>query len=352
MNTKVGTVAIVTLAAMFTTHVQRAEACTRATYIGPDNMIITGRTMDWKEDIMSNIYVFPRGIQRDGHNTGNYMKWTSKYGSVIATGYDIGTCDGMNEQGLVASLLFLPESVYDRPGDTRPAMGIGIWTQYVLDNFATVREAVDELKKETFRIDAPMMPNGSASTLHMAITDATGNTAILEYLNGKLDIHEGKEYQVMTNSPRYELQLAVNDYWKEVGGLHMLPGTNRSGDRFVRASFYIHAIPQTADARIAVPSVLSVMRNVSVPYGITTPDKPYISSTRWRSVCNQKDKVYYFESTLTPNLFWLDMKKIDFSPKAGIKKLALTNGEIYAGDAVKDLKDSKSFTFLFQTPVM
>ena len=53
-----------------------------------------------------------------------------------------------------------------------------------------------------------------------------------------------------------------------------------------------------------------------------------------------------------PNLFWLDLKKIDFSPKAGIKKLPLTNGKIYAGDAVKDLKDSDSFVFLFQTPVM
>lgn len=125
----------------------------------------------------------------------------------------------------------------------------------------------------------------------------------------------------MTNSPKYELQLAINDYWKEVGGLNMLPGTNRSSDRFVRASFYINAIPQTADAKIAVPSVLSVMRNVSVPFGITTPDKPHISSTRWRSVSDQKNKVYYFESTLTPNLFWLDLKKIDFSPNAGIKKL-------------------------------
>lgn len=352
MNTKGVTVAIIALAALFSLGMQQVEACTRATYIGPDNMVITGRTMDWKEDIMSNIYVFPRGIQRAGYNKDETVKWTSKYGSVIATGYDIGTCDGMNEKGLVASLLFLPESVYDRPGDTRPIMGISIWTQYVLDNFATVREAVDELKKETFRIDAPMMPNGSASTLHLAITDETGNTAILEYLDGKLNIHEGKEYQVMTNSPRYEYQLAVNDYWKEVGGLQMLPGTNRSTDRFVRASFYIHAIPQTSDARIAVPSVLSVMRTVSVPFGINTPDKPYISSTRWRSVSNQKDKVYYFESTLTPNLFWLDLKKIDFSPEAGIKKLPLTNGEIYAGDAVKDLKDSPSFTFLFQTPTM
>ena len=272
MNTKRVAVALAVLAALFSSGVQQADACTRATYIGPDNMVVTGRTMDWKEDIMSNIYVFPRGIQRAGYNKGETVKWTSKYGSVIATGYDIGTCDGMNEKGLVASLLFLPESIYDRPGDTRPTMGISIWTQYVLDNFATVREAVDELKKETFRIDAPQMPNGSASTLHLAITDETGNTAILEYLNGELNIHESKEYQVMTNSPRYEYQLAINDYWKEVGGLQMLPGTNRSSDRFVRASFYIHAIPQTADAKIAVPSVLSVMRTVSVPFGITTPE--------------------------------------------------------------------------------
>ena len=300
MKLKKGSIALLTLAGMFYMSVQKADACTRAVYIGPDHMVVTGRTMDWKEDIMSNIYVFPRGIQRAGYNKENAVKWTSKYGSVIATGYDIGTCDGMNEKGLVASLLFLPESVFDRPEDTRPVMGISIWTQYVLDNFATVHEAVEELKKESFRIDAPHMPNGSASTLHLAITDETGNTAVLEYLDGNLSIHEGKEFQVMTNSPRYDYQLAINDYWKEVGGLQMLPGTNRSSDRFVRASFYIHAIPQTPDAKIAVPSVLSVMRNVSVPFGITTPDKPHISSTRWRSVSDQKNKIYYFESVMTP----------------------------------------------------
>lgn len=346
------TVTLMAVAALLSVGMQNAEACTRAVYLGPDNTVITGRTMDWKEDIMSNIYVFPRGIQRAGYNKGETVNWTSKYGSLVATGYDIGTCDGMNEKGLVASLLFLPESVYNRPGDTRPAMGISIWTQYILDNFATVREAVEELKKQTFRIDAPRMPNGPESTLHMAITDETGNSAVLEYLDGNLNIHEGKEYQVLTNSPRYDYQLAINDYWKEVGGVQMLPGTNRSSDRFVRASFYIHAIPQTSDEKIAVPSVLSVMRNVSVPFGISTPDKPHISSTRWRSVSDQKNRIYYFESTLTPNLFWLDLKKIDFSPKASVKKLSLTHGEIYSGDAVKDLKDSKSFTFLFQTPVM
>ena len=349
MKKKLAGVALV-LATVSLMSIQPVEACTRAVYIGPDQMVVTGRTMDWKEDTRTNLWIFPRGMKRNGEIGKNPLEWTSKYGSVIATGYDIGTCDGMNEKGLVASLLFLPESIYSLPGDTRPAMGISIWTQYVLDNFATVSEAVEELKKQTFRIDAPDMPNGSASTLHMAITDETGNSAVLEYIDGNLIIHEGKEYQVMTNSPRYDLQLAVNDYWKEVGGLNMLPGTNRSSDRFVRASFYIHAIPQTSDAKIAVPSVLSVMRNVSVPFGITTPDKPYISSTRWRSVSDQKNRVYYFESTLTPNLFWIDLHKVDFSPNASIKKLSLTHGEVYAGDVVKDFKDSRSFTFMFELP--
>lgn len=122
MNKPIKTIAVA-LAAIASMSVQQTEACTRATYIGPDNTVITGRTMDWKEDLMSNIYVFPRGMQRAGYNKGNAVNWTSKYGSVIAAGYDIGTCDGMNEKGLVASLLFLPESVYHRPGQAIEIIG-------------------------------------------------------------------------------------------------------------------------------------------------------------------------------------------------------------------------------------
>ena len=75
MKLKKGSIALLTLAGMFYMSVQKADACTRAVYIGPDNMVITGRTMDWKEDIMSNIYVFPRGIQRAGYN--NCLLYTS-----------------------------------------------------------------------------------------------------------------------------------------------------------------------------------------------------------------------------------------------------------------------------------
>ncbi len=112
--------------------------------------------------------------------------------------------------------------------------------------------------------------------------------------------------------PFYADQLAILGYWQQIGGLTMLPGTNRAPDRFVRASFYINAVVQSADPKVAVPAVMSVMRNVSVPYGISTPDKPHIASTRWRTVCDQKNRVYYFEPTLAMETFWVDLAAIDF----------------------------------------
>ena len=40
------------------------KACTRAVYLGEGGIVVTGRTMDWKEDPQSNIYLFPRGLQK------------------------------------------------------------------------------------------------------------------------------------------------------------------------------------------------------------------------------------------------------------------------------------------------
>ena len=43
-----------------------ADACTRAVFIGQDGPVITGRSMDWAEDMQTNLWAFPRGMQRDG----------------------------------------------------------------------------------------------------------------------------------------------------------------------------------------------------------------------------------------------------------------------------------------------
>ncbi len=322
------------------------EACTRVVYKGQNNLILTARSMDWKEDIKSNIWVFPRGMDRNGAVGANSLKWKSKYGSVITSAYDISSTDGINEKGLVANLLWLAESEYPTWDQKKPGLSIAAWVQYVLDSFATVDEAVNEIEKGTFEIVSDKMPDGSRmATLHLSISDALGDNAIFEYIGGKLIIHHDKSYQVMTNSPIFDKQLALNEYWNEIGGTVMLPGTNRAADRFVRASFYTHAIPQTADTRIGVASIFSVIRNCSVPFGISTPGQPNISSTRWRTVADHKNLVYYYESVLTPNTFWLELKDIDFSVNAHVKKLSLENNETYKGNAVASLVDAPPFIF-------
>ena len=329
---------------------QWAGACTRATYLGPDDNVITARSMDWSVDVGTDLWIFPRGMQRSGEAGPHSLAWTSKYGSVIATGYNVSTTDGMNEKGLVANLLWLVESEYPKPGVSKPGLAISVWAQYVLDNFATVQEAVDTLNAEPFTLVTANVPGQDRlATLHLAISDATGDSAIIEYIGGKQVIHHDRKYQVMTNSPTFDKQLALDEYWKGIGGTVMLPGTNRAADRFARASFYINAIPKDESPDLTVASVFSVIRNVSVPYGITTPDQPNISSTRWRTVSDQKRKIYFFESAVTPNTFWVNFKDVDFSAETGkVMRLNLGKNQsnVYSGNAVKDFQESKPFKFL------
>lgn len=334
-----------------------AQACTRAVYLGSDGVVITGRSMDWMEDMRTNLWAFPAGMARDGAAGANTPKWVSKYGSVIASGYDVGSADGMNEKGLVANLLYLAESEYAKPNG-KPALSISVWAQYVLDNFATVAEAVTALSAEPFVVVTANLPNGSGAQLHLAISDPSGDSAIFEYLGGKLVVHHGRQYQVMTNSPSYDQQLALNAYWQDIGGTVFLPGTNRAADRFARASFFIKAIPAKAAPEIlsavpdqtyanqAVASVASVMRSVSVPLGLSTPGEPNIASTLWRTVSDQKDRIYFFDSATSPNTFWVPIADLDLKVGAPVKKLDLTGGKVYGGNAAARFVPAQPFTFL------
>jgi choloylglycine hydrolase len=228
-------------------------------------------------------------------------------------------------------------------------MSSSVWAQYVLDNFATVDEAASQLRKDEFHIDAPTMPGGSATTIHMAISDTTGNNAIIEYINGELSMHIGKQYKVLTNLPIYDSQLAINSYWEDIGGTHLLPGTNRSSDRFVRASFYDSVLPATLSHVDALAGVFGIIRNCSVPMGISFPDSPEISTTQWRSVADQRDKVYYFELTLSPAVVWVDLQKADLSPTASQRRLdiSVSDTDILAGDVTDMFKPVTPFKPFF-----
>jgi penicillin V acylase-like amidase (Ntn superfamily) len=338
------------------------EACTRAVYLGSDGLVITGRNMDWVEDMRSNMWVFPRGMQRDGAAGPNSVKWTSKYGSATIASYDLATGDGMNEKGLVANLLYLAGADFGKPDGSKPTLSVTSWAQYVLDNYATVAEAVDSLGKDQFAMVPPTLPNGFPATLHLSISDSSGDSAVFEYVDGKLSVHHGKEFQVMTNEPPMDQQAALNAYWKAIGGQAFLPGTIKPEDRFVRASYFIKALPKKAEKEIvtavpgqsyanqAVAGVMSVMRTTSTPYGMHTEGEPNNASTLWRTVADQKDLVYFFDSATSPNAFWVDFKDLDFKEGAPVKKLTMAGGKVYAGNVAAQLEPAQPYKFLAAQP--
>jgi len=326
-----------------------AHGCTRAVYEGPNGRVMTGRSMDWKEDIRTNLWALPRGMARDGAAGPQSLRWTSRFGSVVATGYDIATADGLNEAGLMVNALWMSQSRYPAPDGRTPTMAISVFGQFLLDRFATVAEAVQWLKANPLLIvtgEVPTQP-GRLATMHFSISDAGGDSAIIEWVDGRMEIHQSRDFRVMTNEPPYREQLAITSYWQTVGGTQFLPGTNRAADRFARASFYIDTVTKSEDPRVAAAATFSVIRNASVPIGITTADQPNISTTRWRVVADHKDRLYYFESTVSPNLFWVDLRKLNLAPGRSVRKLDLgpDQSNLFSGEVSARFRPAPMFRF-------
>lgn len=322
--------------------VSSAEACSRLMYTTSNNNVVVGRSMDWMEDIKTDLWAFPAGMLRIGSHSPNAIQWTSKYGSVIASGYNLGSTDGINTQGLTANLLYLAQADYGKQGARQKSLSVLNWLQYVLDNYASVDEAVNEFRKNHFYIEANLLPNGTFPAVHLSLSDPTGDNAIFEYIGGNLVVYHNKKYTVMTNEPPFDKQLVLNDYWQGLKGT-FLPGTTEPSDRFVRASYYLNQAPLMADEQQSISVVFSIIRNVSQPIVKNNSDRPNQASTLWRSVADIKRGIYYFEHTDRPNVFWVSLKKLDLSVKASAKKLPLSNGEIYAGEVSSYFVPSKPF---------
>lgn len=63
---------------------------------------------------------------------------------------------------------------------------------------------------------------------------------------------------------------------------------------------------------------------------------------------DHKQGLYFFESAITPNTFWVDLKKMDFSKTTGVvRKLDLgpNQSTIYSGEVSSQFKIAPAFKF-------
>jgi len=195
--------------------------------INKDGQIIFGRNYDWVSGagiVNTNL----RGLFKNSMQTGDgeTISWVSKYGSITFNQYgkEFPT-GGMNEKGLVVELMWLDATRYPKK-DQRPSVGVLQWIQYQLDNCETVKEVI--------KTDAVLRINGDGTPLHYLVADAGGNTATIEFLNGKMVVHTGSTlpFPVLTNDTYTESIEAENHFLKHNNEAAL---SSNSRDRFVKA---------------------------------------------------------------------------------------------------------------------
>ncbi|MDV6266643.1 linear amide C-N hydrolase [Rhodococcus globerulus] len=297
--------------------------CTRVIWPDAAGAVLVGRNMDYHRDTGTNLWLLPQGIERNDGVSGS-LSWTAEYGSVVAGAFDMMSVDGMNEAGLAGHILWLAESDYGSRDTSKPSLSMAIWLQYFLDNFATVADAAAWIVDS----DVQVVPLGDPATgevpaVHLALDDATGDSAIIEYLDGKATVWHDRDYRVMTNSPSFDKQIELLKEVDGFGGTKPLPGTTLASDRFARAAYYVGRLPEPKSEVEAVAGMFSVIRNAAQPFRIPDPDKPYASQTIWQTVSDLTNKRYVFDSTTRPNVLWVDFDKLDFSVGAQAGKLDL-----------------------------
>lgn len=324
--------------------------CTRVIWPDANGAVIVGRNMDFHKDLLTNLWTQPRGISRDDGVQGT-LKWTSTYGSLVATAFDMISVDGVNERGLAGHVLWLAESDYGTADPTRTQLSQAVWLQYFLDNFTTVADAVAWIDTSDVQVVQLADPTGGhPPAIHLALDDATGDSCIIEYSGGKATVYHSPEYRVMTNSPTYDRQLELVKTIDGLGGDKPLPGSTLASDRFARASYYVGRLSQPQTQVQAIAAMFSVIRNAAQPFRIPDPGKPDASQTLWQTVIDLTRRRFVFESTTRPNIVWVDLDKLNFAEGAPQMKLNLVDElaveQGIAGEVSQKFTSGTALTFL------
>lgn len=326
----------------------QGDACTRVLYKGADDIFVVGRSLDWKTPIPTNLYVYPRGMDKVSTNLDNPIRWTSKYGAVYAVSYDGGITEGMNEKGLVVNGLFCVGTIYNDTANPKPnTMSLAVFPAWILDQFETVDEVRDALQKATFDIQGATFDGGTVSALHWGVTDASGKSIIFEFDHGKINIYDMEDYLAMSNDPNWPQMKAIINYWEKIGGKNMLPGTVSSPDRCVRANFFAHHVDAVSDPALAVAITRSILVTSSVPYTYQFVGEPNVSSTQWRTYSDIKNRRYYFDLVTNPGYYYIDLEKVNLKKGAPVMKLDNSKTSDLVGEANSRLFKTEPFTVMY-----
>ncbi len=206
----------------------KLQSCTAFCLVNEDTVLLA-KNLDWP---VGDGFIM---LNRKGEvkksmvlQNGIPARWTSLYNSVTFNqpGKDL-PLGGMNEAGLVIEELSYYPSRYPDPQDLS-AINELEWTQYQLDNFATVQEVKENLGN-------PALSKYFIG-LHYIVMDRSGAVLVVEFLEGEIAAYSGEElpYKAITNNS-YSNSLKYLQNFEGYGGDLKIANRSGSQERFVRA---------------------------------------------------------------------------------------------------------------------
>lgn len=331
---------IILCSMMVALHAVNASACTGITLKASDGSKIVARTIEWAATPMKTGYaVVPRGHEHRSltPSGADGLTYKSRYGYTgVWTEYETFIVDGINETGLSAGLFFFPqygEYVKYNPANKAKSLCDFHFVSWVLASFSSI----DAVKNALTQIDLVSLDPG-IGTVHWRISEPSGRTVVLEYVNGKPHFYENP-LGVLTNAPGFEWHMTnLNNYvnlhpgsaannaisdattLKPLGGgsaMLGLPGDFTPPSRFVRAAFLQTTAPVQATGYDAVILAFRILNSFDIPVGMAhaqgNAPKDMPGATQFTIATDQRSGKLYYRTMWNSNIRCIDTKAIDYA---------------------------------------
>ena len=322
-------------------------ACTGIRLIAEDGTVVRARTLEFPVELDSDVITVPRGYARTGTTPegDKGLKWTTKYASLGANGVGLPVIfDGVNEKGLSIGLFYFPNTAgYRKYSAADAAKTIAPWQlgSWILENFATLEEVRQGLQNIVVA-EVEFAAWGFVPPVHYVIYDATGKSIVIEYVDGKLNVHDNP-LGVMSNSPAFDWHMTnLRNYvnfslenappvrlgsielvgFGQGTGLLGMPGDFTPPSRFVRAAAYSTSILPSKTGGEAVLQAFHILNNFDIPRGCSrevhkdSHRNIQADYTIWTSVCDLRAKRFYFRTYANSQIRSVDLMKMPLDAKS------------------------------------
>jgi penicillin V acylase-like amidase (Ntn superfamily) len=341
------------LVAALVLQVPAVRACTALMITDTKGNAYSAKTMEYASPMPFEMSYVPAGTKVVSVAPGNKpgLSFETKY-PVLGVSADTGVGNGINmmvesanNQGLSLSTNEMPgsQSPAGAGSDAAKALAATDLALYLLGNFESVAEVKEALQGGAVSVWAPKIPlvGNIVAPFHYILFDKTGAGIVIEFLDGKMNVHDNP-VGVVTNAPDFPWHLKnLNNYAhltnvdKNTGqfgqlkvgapdsgnALDNLPSSQIAAGRFVKAAYYTQFVRKADSPEDAVITLGHIMNNFDRPYDLSI-DRGYSAEGGKPGTTSSEVTLFTWMNDKSRNLYFLrTIDALNFA-KFEIDKLA------------------------------